>query len=129
MAVLAGIGIVSAACNILTGASNLDEVPSPASDSGTANDAGHPPDATRDASKDTEPSDAVSDIDGGVDAPCDDATLGSDPQNCGMCGRSCGVEACEDAACVPRVLVSSTDVTGPLAADETYVYFLKHSSV
>ena len=67
--------------------------------------------------------------DGGDDATCDAASFSSDPRNCGMCGKSCGVEDCQDAACAPRVLVSGLTLSGSIAVDSKNVYFLTTTSV
>jgi sugar lactone lactonase YvrE len=126
-AIFTGLGIATAACNILTGVSTLDEAPDGASLRTDAGDAGVDAIA-RDAKAPHEGgTDTASDA--GVDAPCDDATLGTDPQNCGMCGRSCGVEDCVDASCTPRVLVSGLNIRGPIAVDKKYVYFITTNSV
>jgi hypothetical protein len=66
--------------------------------------------------------------DAGSDGPCD-AMLSSDPQNCGACGRSCGVENCQDASCSPRVLVTGLKLTGGIAVDSKNVYFLTTTTV
>jgi len=85
---------------------------------------GHPGDARVDQSL----ADA-SEAGAAADATCDALALSSDPRNCGMCGKTCGVEDCQDAACTPRVLVTGLAVTGGIAVDTKTVYFLTNTTI
>ena len=131
-AIAVGAGIAGAACNVLTGISSLNEL---AGEAGSvvptrdATDRAETMDAGRKALDAPAPDDAQETHDAGNEAACDDATLSSDPQNCGACGRSCGVEACEDASCEPRLLVAGLPLDGPIAVDSKSVYFLTSTTV
>jgi hypothetical protein len=117
---LVAAGICAAACNLITGLSSLEETAAEGRDGGSDANApregGDTATTTRDAGEAAAPRDARS------DGPCD-AQLSSDPQNCGACGKSCGVEDCLDASCAPHVVLSGVDVSGRIVVDSKHVYF------
>jgi hypothetical protein len=72
---------------------------------------------------------------GGVDAAADaamdvvsESTEGcdagpSDPNNCGVCGRSCFGGACDGGICQPIVLADNQQLPVAIAVDDTFVYW------
>ena len=68
-----------------------------------------------DAAGDAGPSDAAS---------CADANFGTDPNNCGTCGRVCGADAgCRSGLCDPITVASGLNGPAAIAADTSGVYF------
>ena len=49
---------------------------------------------------DDPPGGAITPPDTPVESTCDEENLQTDPQNCGVCGHSCGEGTCEDGLCV-----------------------------
>lgn len=62
-------------------------------------------------------------------APCADAGLASDPENCGACGHSCLGGACVEGKCTPTIIFQNdakkygtTGTLGPLVVDGDYLF-------
>lgn len=54
-------------------------------------------------------------------ATCADA--GSDPNNCGACGHSCGGGECTAGVCAPTMLAQNLESPAGIALDDSNVYF------
>jgi hypothetical protein len=59
--------------------------------------------------------------------PCD-ADLGSDPNNCGRCGRSCLGGGCQASICQPFPIFTSIRTLSAIAANDYAVAFAEHVS-
>jgi hypothetical protein len=59
--------------------------------------------------------------DGGVSNLCD-ASLSTDPLNCGSCGHDCLGGECHAGACQPLALATTTGARGAIAVDDVNVY-------
>jgi hypothetical protein len=65
---------------------------------------------------------------GGFDGGCQNASLDSDPVNCGRCGHSCLGGGCEAGVCQPFTLVSGQPGATGIAVDDTGLYWAASGS-
>jgi len=67
------------------------------------------------------------------EAPLSACTAGcvdllSDPENCGVCDRSCEGSTCDGGGCAPRLLMEDSEPSLELTAQGPFVYFMQGQS-
>lgn len=101
---------VAAACSDLRVAGQTDAGPVP-------------PQTEEDASA----VDAGGGAEGGADAACT-TPAANDPDNCGVCGRSCGGGACQAGVCQPLLLATKRLSPADIAVRAGYVYWAEQGT-
>jgi hypothetical protein len=131
--------LVASACSLLTGVSDLQEIPCDAAACTTARDVAPPPGDARDAGKmhavdadaaplkDTAVEPIVCEA-GLVACTTSCVAVESNPDNCGTCGHSCLGGACKAGVCQPVTLGYLPDPLA-IAVSDTGVYFTTSSGI